>query len=102
MRKIGHNSAQDGILWATSKERISAPHLDDIEIGGTGAADVDGDRINEGGLSEGLDLHGHCGAEHQCLALRLEVGQHLHIRRRDLVRKLALLHVCQLGCIHFL
>ena len=60
-------------------------HLNDIQVGSACAAYVDGDRVHKGGLCEGLDVHGHGGAEHERLPLSLEVGQHLcGIARSDL------------------
>ncbi len=35
-------------LRECSRTRHSGSHLDDVEVGGTGAADVDGDGIDEG------------------------------------------------------
>lgn len=52
-------------------------HLDDIKVGCTSAAHVDGDRIHQRALGKCLDFHWHCGAEHQRLALPLEVRHHL-------------------------
>ena len=55
----------------------AAADLDDVEVGGTGAADVDGDGLHHGTLSKGPDLHRHRGAEHEGLTLELEVAQDL-------------------------
>lgn len=58
----------------------SAARLDDVQVGGAGAADVDGDRVDQRALGERLDLHRHRGAEHERLPLALEVGHHLRAR----------------------
>lgn len=66
------------VFTAGPETRSSAgTHLDDIEVGCTSTAHVDGDGIHQRALGKCLDLHWHCGAEHQRLALPLEVRHHL-------------------------
>mmetsp|Transcript_40503 Transcript_40503/g.103728 ORF Transcript_40503/g.103728 Transcript_40503/m.103728 type:complete len:298 (-) Transcript_40503:1225-2118(-) len=51
--------------------------LDDIQVGGAGAADVDGDGLDKRTLCKCPDLHGHGRAEHQRLPLAAKVTQDL-------------------------
>ena len=51
----------------------SSTHLNDVEIGGSGSAHVDGDGFDEGAAGKVLDFLRHGGAEEEGLPLAFEV-----------------------------
>ena len=52
---------------------VTSTHLNDVEIGGSGSAHVDGDGFDKGAAGKVLDFLRHSGAEEERLPLAFEV-----------------------------